>query len=134
MVRLFHHTYCYCSALSLLFRTTFCIAHSIKMEIFQLIQNNFKLLGITPNQSSQKHPLNANLLAVLNWCIFSTASYVLWYFYTANSFSDYMDSALFAFESLICTSGLLVLIWKMEQWFRFIKNLQIVLNKSELRI
>lgn len=103
------------------------------MEIFQIIQNNFKLLGLKPSQSSQKHPLNTNILASITWCVFSTASYVLWFFYTANSFDDYMDAALFAFESLLCTAGLLVLIWKMQQWFKFIKNLEIILNKSEGR-
>lgn len=118
---------------SLFFRKLLCVVHSIrKMKIFQVIQTNFKLLGVTPTQSSQKHQFNFNLLAMITWCIFSTASYVLWFLYTAKNFSEYMDAALFAFESLICTVCLLILFWKKEQWLKFIENLEIILNKSKL--
>lgn len=102
------------------------------MKIFQLIQNNFELLGITSRQSSQKHPFNANILATVIWCVFSTASYVLWFIYEANSFGDYMNAALYAFESLICIAGLLALIWEIKRWSKFIGNLEITIDKREL--
>lgn len=104
------------------------------MKIFQSIQDNFALLGINSCQSSQKHPFNVNILATVIWCVFSTASYVLWFIYEADSFGDYMNSALYTFESLICIAGLSALIWKIDQWFQFIEILEITINKSELSI
>lgn len=102
------------------------------MKIFQIIQSNFKVLGITPSQSSQDGI--ANILPTLIWCVLSTASYILWFSYTANGFNDYMDAGLFTFESFICTVGLLVLFWNRDQWFQFIGNLEIILNKRELNL
>lgn len=116
----------------LLFCEPLCIVSINKMKIFQIIQTNFKVLGITPSQSSRHHSFNANILLTIAWCVFSTASYTLWFIYTANSSNDYLDAGLFTFESLICTVGLLVLFWKRNQWCQFIENLEIMLNKREL--
>lgn len=65
-------------------------------------------------------------------CVLSTASYFLWLFHEVNDFNEFVSAMFYIFGSLVVTVGFLVLVWKMKPWFRFIDNLEIFLNKSEL--
>lgn len=103
-----------------------------KMKIFQEIQQNFLVVGISPYQSSRKNPFIVNILITLLGSIFSAASYFLWLFHMAISFNEYVDAMFYIFGAAITTIGFSILIWKTKNWFWFIENLETFINESKL--
>lgn len=70
------------------------------MKIFQTVQANYKLLGISPTQSSHHFPYNPKIfLSFVNFGL-SMASYIMYLIQVAENFKEYIEcvttlSALF---------------------------------------
>lgn len=100
------------------------------MKILQIAQENFSIIGIDANQSTQKFPLNTRNSLVLFTLCSVLASDLMYLIYDANDFKDYAVAILAS-----CTMILSVLIYasilvKMRIIFDFLHRLEEIINNS----
>lgn len=97
------------------------------MKLFQVIQKNFEVLGISPNQRSTNGKLVATSL-IYGLSITSSAVFL---FFEAESFLEYTSNIYITTAiGVICTYFIIWLI-KLEKFFKFIENLESFFGKSK---
>lgn len=107
------------------------VKHRQKMKIFQVLQQNFAILGIDSSQSSRKNPLNAKIfISLFMYGIFIVLS-VFYILNEANNFEEY-TTGIYSTASIVLTNICYVIITcTMANCFKFIDFLEITLNESE---
>lgn len=100
------------------------------MKIFQTVQKNLAILGISSMQSNQAfynrkyllYLLLSGSLIIMN-CVFLI--------YVAKSFKEYTDSIYITSVSIALFISLSFLIRRMRNLFEFIDNLEKIVDDSE---
>lgn len=102
------------------------------MKLFGSTQQNFSVLGITPNQSVQTHPFNGKnsttfFMYVLN-CIF----FLVYFFRVANSFGEYVISIYMTTATVVVAVNYTTLVCQSLNIFVFIENVEKMIETSKL--
>lgn len=104
---------------------------AIKMKVFQTVEDNFTLMGISAYQSQQKYPFNAkNLLVLFILCstFFSDAMYLI---REANDFKEYTIS-VFSISTMAVSILIFVIALAEMRNIYFYRNLiEETINKSK---
>lgn len=115
---------------SLLFLINMASSESVKL--FTFIKKTFRIIGISPPQSNQKH----NSINSKNWifllCLVQLCIATVGYFFTeANSIMEYgmvFFNAITAIETIILY---LIFIWQMKNILNYIENCEKFVEKSK---
>lgn len=105
-----------------------------KIKIFESVQNNFELLGISSHRANQNHFLDVKFWMILLQFGVVLISYMCYIFYEAKTFEEY-TSTMYSILTLLTTAlHFLMHQWKMRNLFKFIVNFENFINKSEYKI
>lgn len=102
------------------------------MKIFQTIQKNFAMLGISANQTRERSSINfknsiAFVLILLNFC-----SQFINLIFLADNFEEYTICIYAFFTVMMFEMEFGIHVWKMTKLFKFIENFQRLIESSEL--
>lgn len=92
------------------------------MKSFQSAVEYLASLGITQSQAMQSNPFNVK--NIVHMLLFGITAYLCGAFliYTANSFKDYTESIYISSVTMLVFVVFVILIWKMENVFKFIET------------
>lgn len=100
------------------------------MKLFQTIQKNLSILGISSLHSIEKHPFNAKVLVVyFNFAI--TMIFYLLNLGEGHMSQEYIEIGYRISITIICTIHLTILVLKMKSLFELFANCQEAVEKSE---
>lgn len=102
------------------------------MKIFQIVQKDMAAMGFIPNQQ-QNHDrgLNTGQIIGVFAFIIDAVSFVVYFFYKANSIEEYMDLT-FALTAIVGVFiGFINFILKNDDFFNLIEFVTKVLEESE---
>lgn len=101
------------------------------MKIFQSIEDNLAILGISSYQSIQVQPFNTRNVTTLLVFGLSVISNCVFLFHVADSFMEYTKCVYVVstlITSFICFAHLVL---KMPKLFEFIKNFEQIVEESK---
>lgn len=102
------------------------------MTIFQLIKNDFSIVGIELHKSIQNHSrLSAKKLIFSFLSACNVPSVVLHIFYDDNTFREYIDSAYTCSGMSLTGMVFGYFIWKTQNIFEFINDFEKSVQQSE---
>lgn len=104
-------------------------AQPLKPKVYEIIQKNFALAGITRNLANR--PFNGVILfgfIVLGSGISSTSAYII---YDAKTFADYTQSIYVVSVAIFITSVLLILVLNVKELFDLFDSSGDLVNTSE---
>ena len=108
------------------------ISRAKKMKIFQIIQKQYAILGISsPNQSAQKNPSNERTtlgFLIFAWNIVSQFVYI---FYVASGFMEYVDCISSTCAGIITFVCFAAIVFRKTTLFKNIENMEQLIDKSE---
>lgn len=110
------------------------VACSKSVKILQITQNYLAILGIESQQSIQQRPFNEENLKTLAVFSFTTISSIIYFCRAPNDFMEYNQSLCFTATVGNTMLLLALVIWKQPEIFEFIKNFEIIVNESELKL
>ena len=95
------------------------------MKIFQTIQRNYAILGISPEQLTHpKFLFNGKMLMCFLFSIFYMLSSFAYIFYVATTFEQYIECITTAFGGIIISICIGAVVFKMNKLFEIIKNVE----------
>lgn len=100
------------------------------MKIFQSIQQNFAVLGITMNQSRQQSPINMKHLMIFSVLSAAICSQIVCMITLAQNFEEYTNCIYGAFTLVTIVIELGMHIWKMKPLFQYIRNFEHFIEPS----
>lgn len=100
------------------------------MKIFETVEKNFSLMGISAYQSRQNHPFNAKNLLVLSILCTTLFSDVMYLIRETNDFKEYTISIFSACTMIVAISIFAIILTKMRQIFYYQHHIEEVINKS----
>lgn len=112
-------------------KDTDCEERPPKIKIFQLTQRNFALVGICPNLSLQSYPFNWKIsmgIFILSLYIMCSMMYL---FYTPNLFTENTQTVFMDSVAALIILTLLVLIFNVDEVFKYIEDCENIVNTSE---
>lgn len=105
-----------------------------KIKIFQIIQQNFAILGISSKGSNRNSLVNGNILKAL----LHSLSYILnatlsgtFLVYRANIFREYIDCINGVSALIAILASLMILFFRMKVLFGFIENCEKIIDRRE---
>lgn len=102
-----------------------------RMQVFQTIQKNFAIAGITPDLVNQAYPLNVKILMgflSLNSGAYFNLAFTLYY---ADTFAEYTQSIyVFSLVDLIIFA-LLIVVLQVDKLFKFVNTCCDIVNSSQ---
>lgn len=104
-------------------------APPLKPKVYEIIQKNFALAGITRNLANR--PFNGVILfgfIVIGSGISSTSAYII---YDAETFADYTQSIYVVSVAIFITSVLLILVLNVKELFDLFDSSGDLVNTSE---
>lgn len=101
------------------------------MEIYQIIKDLYRLVGIIPPVSSERHPFNRKNLLVLSIFSAIVLSENIFFFFNAENFQEYIDSFYVVFTVDTAWWNYAAIVWEMSKIYEFIENLENTIKKSE---
>lgn len=101
------------------------------MKIFQSVEENFSLMGISAYQSTQKHPFNAKNLLFLSIMCTTLFSDVMYLIRDTNDFNEYTISIFSACTMIVSISIFAILLAKMRQIFYYRNYIEEIIEKSK---
>lgn len=104
------------------------------VKFFQSTQIYLAILGIETHQSIQQHPFNVENLKTLAVFSFTTISSIVYFCRAPNDFMEYNQSLCFTSTVINTMLLLAIIIWKQPELFKYIKNFEIIINESELKL
>lgn len=103
------------------------------MQIFQVMQKSFAILGVGEEQSLQKHVINVRNMTSLFMLCTAAILNLLHLYYEAKTFKDYA-TGIYSGSSLIVSVILFVIIIKdMRRMVKFLKNIEKMVNQSKFQ-
>lgn len=102
-----------------------------KLKVFQSIQKNFALMGISPKLVAQSYPFNVRIFAYFLSVMSGITLTCVYIFTDAKTVSEYMQTIYVASAGIFDVFTLLILILKVDQLFEFINRLDNVVNMSK---
>lgn len=102
------------------------------MKIFQCIQSNFAIIGITVDQARERTLLSLKHIIIFLAMSASTTTQVLSIMYLAETFEEYTFCMYGIFTVVMTQAEFAIHIWKMKQLFKFIENFEHLISSSEL--
>lgn len=101
------------------------------MKIFQTIENNFALMGITADQSTHKYPFNARNLLVLLTLLTTLFSDVMYLIYDTNDFKEYTISVFSASTMTVAICIFCIILFRMRRIFDYLNHIEGIINNSK---
>lgn len=101
------------------------------MDIFQSIRTYLALLGVH-SPRIQNHSNSVKGLMVLVLMGLTEISTCIFFLYQAEILEEYAQAFYGALSMHTCTFGFGIYILKKQELFKFMKNMEIVIQKSEL--
>lgn len=102
--------------------------------LFELIQKNFAIIGITLEQSMQTHPFNGRILfgfLLLSMNIFHQYMFL---FKEACGFREHIESIYMASIGTVSFVCFATVVFKMDLLFKLIKKTEEMIIKSESKL
>lgn len=108
------------------------IFQAIKMTIFELIKNDFAIVGIESHKSIQSHSIFSTRNLIFSFLnAYEVIAVLLHIFCDDNTFREYIDSA-YRCSGMSLTALLLgYFIWKAQNIFEFINDFEESVQQSE---
>lgn len=100
------------------------------MKLFQLIQKNFALLGISTNRSH----LNGNSIMVFTFIGLAIISSAVFLLFKANSFVEYINTSYATNLLIACYIVFASLLFNKKKLFKLIDDIEISIEESKLQI
>lgn len=101
------------------------------MRLFQSTLESFAILGITLDQSVQKNPLNARILAAFSTFTLRIVLYTVFFFHDASTISEYTENLWLNSAATLVLIGFAVEVFKMDKIFALIDNCVTISAESE---
>lgn len=102
-----------------------------KIMVFQTIQKNFAVAGITPDLVNQAYPLNVKILMGFLLLNAGACFNLIFTLHYAVTFAEYTQSIyVFSLVDLIIFA-LLIVIMKVDELFKFVDTCYNIVNTSE---
>lgn len=107
-------------------------AQQPKLKAFEVFQQHFATLGITPSFTAQSCPFNGAI--TFQFLVFGSAIYFTSVFiaYDAKTFSSYTQSVYTGSVIAFVTLAIVILIFKAEEIFKIIDGSDKLVNTGEL--
>lgn len=105
-----------------------------KHKPFEILLKHFGALGIGPNLTKQAYPLNVKILMGFFVLCFAISGLVIFIFYDANTFIEYVQSIYICTFNTLIFSTLLIIILKVDQLFEVINDWEKLVNTSEFDV
>lgn len=102
------------------------------MKIFQSIQQNFVILGITVGQARQQSTFKFRHLMIFFILSVCATSEMLCLITLAESFEEYTETIYGLFSIIMFAVEYGIHIWGMKRIFKFIENFGLLIESSEL--
>lgn len=102
-----------------------------KIKLFQIIQRNVAILGISSNYSKQNDMLNRNVLKASVFYGLNSTFNTIFLLVEASNFREYIDSIIATtsvFGILFC---FMIVFSEMSKLFEFIENCERATNERE---
>lgn len=104
------------------------------MKIFQTVEENFDLMGISAYQSMQKYPFNTKNLLVLSILCTTLFSDVMYLIREANDFKEYTISIFSACTMIVAISIFAIILTRMRHIFFYKNYIEEIINKSMTKL
>lgn len=105
----------------------------IKMRIFECVENDFRIVGISLHQSHQKYPFNMKIVMILLIFVCGIISDIVYLFNETKTFEEFNGSLYEISSAFVVATSFMIFIQNMIKLFRFINGLEAVVNKSKLK-
>lgn len=106
----------------------------LRMKLFRSTQKSFAALGITPNQCVQMHAFNGKNLTILFLYLLSCIFFFVYFFYVANNFREYVISIYMTSAAVVVAINYTTLVYHSLNVFKFIKNVEKMIDTSKLEL
>lgn len=101
------------------------------MKIYHIITDLYRIVGIIPPRSAEKHPFNGKNLLVLITFSALVVSENIFFFCYAENFQEYTDSFYVLFTADTAWLNYAAIVWEMGNIFKFIKSLENTIKERE---
>lgn len=101
------------------------------MIFMEVVYSYLMLVGMTLEQSRQKHPFNLRNSAMLFLLLIDNASVAMDLVYEAKNLKEYSDSVYLTTTVLVAMLNYAIVTWKMAELFRFFENLEDIVTASK---
>lgn len=100
------------------------------MRIFKLLRRRFAIVGISPNQWTQKYPFSKRLLFdfLLFGCVF--VSQFVYIFHVANGFMDYIECISTTSGTILMFVCFVAIVFSKTKVFEAIDNIEKLIDTS----
>lgn len=101
------------------------------MTLSCLINKYFAILGISKQQMRTSYTFNARILMaflVNGLCVFSSAMYIT---HGVNNSVEFVECLYSTSSATASAVALAIIIWKLENFFKFLNDFENVVGKSE---
>lgn len=102
------------------------------MKILKLVRRHYAIVGISPNQRTQKDPFSIRILFgfLLFGCLIS--SQFMYVFHVAHGFIEYVDGICSTFGSIIIFVSYAAIVFRKIPLFENIHNIEMLMDMSKL--
>lgn len=101
------------------------------MKLFQSLQENFAIMGITSDQSTKNSPFNGRILATLSSQILTVILIAVFIFHDAYTFWEYANNIFNMAGAIILVVFFAIIIFSMRKFFALIKSCETVVAESK---
>lgn len=101
------------------------------MKIFQILRENYEILGIGPSQQSQGHTFNTKILFGLFLFGYFMVSIVVYTVYIANDFMEYVQCVCIGSGAGLVIVCFLTIVLQMNTLFESFEYMENLFEKSE---
>lgn len=101
------------------------------MKLFQSVQENFAVIGVTSDQSMQSNAFNNRILAAVSTYTLNVALYIVFLFHDASTFGEYTYNIYSNSATILILICYIIVVFKMNKCFALIDRCATVVAKSE---
>lgn len=102
------------------------------MKLFQSVQENFAVIGVTLDQSMKINPFNERILAALLSYTLNVASYIVFLFHDATTFLEYTYNIYANSATILILICYIIVIFKMKKCFALIDGCANIVAEGKL--